>query len=70
MLRAEAVETIGVDPTPALIERAQSLDPQGDYRIGRAEDLEFADDGVGRSGLNPQPLLPMPTSGQGKSSPL
>jgi SAM-dependent methyltransferase len=44
MLRAQAVEAIGVDPTPALIERALSLDPEGDYRIGRAEALEFADE--------------------------
>lgn len=43
MLRAEGVRAIGVDPTEALIARARDLDPEGDYRIGRAEALAFED---------------------------
>ncbi len=43
MLQAEGVEAIGVDPTDALVQHARRLDPKGDYRIGRAEALEFAD---------------------------
>lgn len=38
------VRTAGVDPTEALIQRARLLDPGGDYRIGRAETLDFPDE--------------------------
>lgn len=44
MLRAVEVEAVGVDPTEPLIRRARSLDPGGDYRLGRAEALDFPDD--------------------------
>lgn len=43
MLRAKGVETVGIDPTPALLARARALDPAGDYRDGRAEALDFLD---------------------------
>lgn len=43
MLRAEGIDTIGIDPTEALIAEARRRDPAGDYRIGRGEALEFAD---------------------------
>ena len=43
MLQACGVRTIGIDPTEPLLRRARDLDPQGDYRLGRAEDLEFPD---------------------------
>jgi SAM-dependent methyltransferase len=43
MLQKLGVRTIGIDPTNALVERARDLDPHGDYRIGRAEALEFPD---------------------------
>jgi SAM-dependent methyltransferase len=39
------VAATGVDPTAALIDEAARRDPSGDYRIGRAEALEFADAG-------------------------
>lgn len=42
-MRDLGVETVGIDPTEALIERARTLDPKGDYRIGRAEALAFED---------------------------
>jgi SAM-dependent methyltransferase len=41
MLQASGIRTVGVDPTEALVEQAYHRDPNGDYRIGRAEDLEF-----------------------------
>jgi len=41
MLRALGIATVGIDPTQGLIERAAQLDPGGDYRLGRAEALEF-----------------------------
>jgi len=41
-LQTHGVATVGIDPTEALIERARSLDPAGDYRLGRAETLEVA----------------------------
>ncbi len=41
MLKAAGVAVIGVDPTAALIEEARRRDPSGDYRIGRAEALDF-----------------------------
>jgi SAM-dependent methyltransferase len=42
-LRARGHNTVGVDITPRLIELAQERDPEGDYRIARAERLPFAD---------------------------
>jgi SAM-dependent methyltransferase len=35
------VNAIGIEPTPQLIETARQRDPSGDYRFGRAEQLEF-----------------------------
>lgn len=43
MLRAKAIEAVGVDPTEALIAEARRRDPAGDYRLGRAEALDFPD---------------------------
>jgi SAM-dependent methyltransferase len=43
MLRQRGIETIGIDPTTALLEQARRRDPDGDYRGGRAERLEFED---------------------------
>lgn len=43
MLKADGVATTGVDPTGALIDEARRRDPSGDYRIGRAEALDFPD---------------------------
>lgn len=43
MLQARGIQTVGIDPIEALIRQAQRLDPQGDYRIGRAEALDFPD---------------------------
>lgn len=43
MLGACGVKTVGIDPTDALLARAKALDPNGDYRIGRAEALDFPD---------------------------
>src|SRR5688572_9701063 len=44
MMQDCGIRTVGIDPTAALIEHARSLDPDGDYRIGRAEALEFPDE--------------------------
>ena len=44
MLQAHGVETAGIDPTPALLAQARARDPDGDYRDGRAEALDFEDD--------------------------
>ncbi|WP_240902860.1 class I SAM-dependent methyltransferase [Caulobacter sp. SLTY] len=43
MLRAEGIDAIGIDPTAALLDTARRLDPEGDYRPGRAEALDFPD---------------------------
>ena len=43
MLRARGIATVGIDPTEALLEVARRRDPEGDYRLGRAEALAFAD---------------------------
>jgi SAM-dependent methyltransferase len=43
MLQAQGVVTVGIDPTAALLEAARRLDPDGDYRPGRAEALDFPD---------------------------
>lgn len=44
IMQGLGVTATGVDPTVALIDRARALDPDGDYRVGRAEALDFADD--------------------------
>ncbi len=43
MLAGEGVKAIGIDPTERLIEEARLRDPGGDYRVGRAELLDFPD---------------------------
>jgi SAM-dependent methyltransferase len=41
MLRGHGIRATGLDPTAALLQRARELDPEGDYREGRAEQLPF-----------------------------
>jgi len=43
MLKACGIRTVGIDPTEDLILHARKRDPEGNYRLGRAECLEFAD---------------------------
>ena len=43
LLNARGIRTVGVDPTPALLERARALDPMGDYRLGIGEALPAED---------------------------
>lgn len=43
MLRADGIQTIGIDPTELLIQEAQRRDPEGDYRLAAAEELPFPD---------------------------
>jgi SAM-dependent methyltransferase len=43
ILRRLGIAATGIDPTPSLIDEAARRDPSGDYRIGRAEQLEFPD---------------------------
>ncbi|HWJ72490.1 MAG TPA: class I SAM-dependent methyltransferase [Kaistia sp.] len=40
MMRERGLRTCGVDPTLALVAEARRRDPEGDYRIGRAEALD------------------------------
>lgn len=43
MLRDLGIETVGIDPTEALVARARQLDPAADYRIEAAETLHVPD---------------------------
>jgi len=43
MLRARGIAAVGIDPTEALLAEARRRDPDGDYRLGRAEALPFVD---------------------------
>jgi SAM-dependent methyltransferase len=43
MLAERGIRTMGIDPTDALIAEARRRDPDGDYRIGRAEQLDVPD---------------------------
>jgi len=43
MLRDAGVKATGIDPTAQLLDVARQRDPSGDYRLGRAEKLDFAD---------------------------
>jgi len=45
MMAAEGIAATGIDPTEPLLAEARARDPGGDYRIGRAERLDFDDDG-------------------------
>jgi SAM-dependent methyltransferase len=42
MMQAQGINTVGIDPIEAFIRRARELDPQGDYRIDRAETFDVA----------------------------
>jgi SAM-dependent methyltransferase len=43
MLAERGIKAIGIDPTEPLLAEARRRDPAGDYRPGRAEQLDFAD---------------------------
>ena len=43
MLQPLGIRTVGIDPTEALVARARTLDPAGDYRVGMASPLELED---------------------------
>lgn len=43
MIAPHVASVIGVDPAPSLIAEAKRQHPSGDYRLGRAEQLDFAD---------------------------
>jgi SAM-dependent methyltransferase len=43
MLAGKGLSGSGIDPTEAFIAEARRRDPQGDYHLGRAESLPFAD---------------------------
>jgi SAM-dependent methyltransferase len=43
MLKGERLDGVGIDPTRRLIDHALLLDPAGDYRVGRAEELPHDD---------------------------
>ena len=43
LLQPVGIRTVGIDPTEALLAHARVLDPAGDYRVGVAERLDFAD---------------------------
>jgi SAM-dependent methyltransferase len=42
-LRQRGIDAIGIDPTPTLIAEARRRDAHGQYQIGKAEQLAFAD---------------------------
>ena len=43
LMQTLGIETGGIDPTEAMIAEARRRDPAGDYRLGAAEQLPFAD---------------------------
>ena len=43
LLAANGIRAIGIDPTEALVRQARARDPRGEYRLGRAEALDFPD---------------------------
>lgn len=43
LLGALGIASVGIDPTVAMIAEARRLDPDGDYRIGTAEQMDLAD---------------------------
>lgn len=45
LMQEFGIETVGIDPTEAMVAEARRRDPSGDYRVGQAEQLPFADAG-------------------------
>lgn len=43
MLKREGIEALGLDPSAPLIAEARRRDPEGDYRVGKAEALDVPD---------------------------
>jgi SAM-dependent methyltransferase len=43
LMKGCGLRAVGIDPTEELVRQAMRRDPEGDYRIGRAEALEFSD---------------------------
>ncbi|MHC2618292.1 SAM-dependent methyltransferase [Bradyrhizobium huanghuaihaiense] len=41
IMQRAGIRTTGIDPTEALLARARELDPGGDYRLDRAEAMDF-----------------------------
>ncbi|MGY4503831.1 SAM-dependent methyltransferase [Bradyrhizobium sp. GM24.11] len=41
IMQRAGIRTTGIDPTEALLGRARKLDPDGDYRLDRAETMEI-----------------------------
>lgn len=46
MIGPHVASVIGIDPAPSLIQCARKRDPDGDYRLGRAERLALPDESV------------------------
>ncbi|MFV3130795.1 class I SAM-dependent methyltransferase [Niveispirillum sp. KHB5.9] len=46
ILRDLGIRTTGIDPTRALLDRARTLDPTGDYRLETAEEMAVPAGGV------------------------
>ncbi|MET4387920.1 SAM-dependent methyltransferase [Bradyrhizobium sp. F1.4.3] len=40
IMQRAGIRTTGIDPTEALLARAKQMDPDGDYRLGRAETMD------------------------------
>lgn len=43
MMQRAGIGSVGIDPVHELIEEARRQDPDGDYRVGQAEALDFPD---------------------------
>lgn len=43
IVKGLGIKPVGIDPTEELLAQAQARDPEGDYRFGYAEALEFPD---------------------------
>lgn len=41
LLRQHGIATVGIDPTRTLLDEAKKRDAAGEYRVGKAEQLEF-----------------------------
>ncbi|MGY2051572.1 class I SAM-dependent methyltransferase [Methylobacterium sp. JK268] len=41
MMRAEGIRTLGIDPTADLLAAARRQDPEGEYRLARAEEMDL-----------------------------
>nr|WP_245288416.1 MULTISPECIES: methyltransferase domain-containing protein [unclassified Bradyrhizobium] len=67
IMQRAGIRTTGIDPTEALLARAMELDPQGDYRLGRAETMRSKRHLIWSSAISAWSTCPISVRRSGRS---